>query len=71
MPQHKISPLVGQGGATAQILDFEAAKATRLARRMAANEVAAAQALTGARSGRGSLEDLLRALIAPYNNDPC
>jgi hypothetical protein len=71
MSQHKISPLLGQDGATAQILDFEAAKAARLARRMAASEIAAAQALTGARGGQGSLQDLLRALVAPYNSDPC
>jgi len=70
MAQHKISPLVGQDGATAQILDFEAAKAARLARRMATNEVAAARALAGARGG-GSLQELLRTLVAPYNNDPC
>ena len=68
--QHKISPRVDQGDATAQILDFEAAKAARLVRRMAANEIAAAQALTGARAGHGSLQELLKALIAPYNNEP-
>ena len=71
MAQHKISPLVGQDDATARILDFEAAKAARLAGRLAASEIAAAQALAAARGGDGSLQDLLRALIAPYNNDPC
>ena len=71
MAQHKISPQERHDGASAQIVDFEAAKAARLTRRMVENEVAAARALAGARAGRMSLRELLRALIAPYNSDPC
>lgn len=71
MAQHKISPHDGQGVATAQIVDFEAAKAARLSRRQAEHEIAAARALAGVEAEQLSPFELMRALVAPYNSDPC
>lgn len=70
MGQQKTSLAGWRQRTTAEVVDFETAKADRLNRRLAASEFAAAMALAEHRTDGASLNDVLKALIAPFNNEP-
>lgn len=69
MTQHQTSPERGPQAASAQIVDFAAARADLRRRWLTAHEQAAAEMLASCRSGQASLNELMRALIAPFHRE--